>query len=146
MHRLDRSSTPCPPVAPEPAASGAWSVARVLCIGALLCIASGACGSDPEPEPAITTPDAGPACEPGSENCQCLGGSGCREGLLCIARRCLPTDTEELPDPTDSSRPRPTRPPAPAPDSGGSAEPLDAGTAPPDAGTLQPADASSDAG
>jgi hypothetical protein len=70
----------------------------------------GACGEDP-PAPELGA-DAGPVCERGTRNCACIGGSGCRDDLLCIAGLCsarLPGDP-----PTTTPRPRPA-PPRPSP-------------------------------
>jgi hypothetical protein len=123
-----------------------WVAARVLFAAALSCVASAsACGSDSEPAPAAVVQDAG-SCEAGDDGCACIGGSGCRDGLLCIARRCLLIDTEEQPDqttPPRPSRPFPPAPPVPAvPDAGAAS---DAGQTPaeplPDASTVGPEDA-----
>jgi hypothetical protein len=115
--------------------------ARLAFLVALGCVVSaGGCASDPEPE-VVPVVDAGPACEPGSENCACIGGSGCKDELLCIARRCLLTDQEEQADPTTPSRPRPQLPEPPAGEDAGANEPLDAGS---DASGAEPPDASTD--
>ena len=97
----------CPLAGGLRAAIGAASLALVL---------SSACGDDPPPAPAVV-PDAGPACERGTLNCACIGGSGCQDDLLCIAGRCSLTQR----DPAEPPPPRPRRPPEldlPEPDAG----------------------------
>jgi hypothetical protein len=114
-----------------------------------LLASSAACGKDEATPGPAGTPDAGLACEAGSEGCACVFGSGCQDGLLCIARRCL------IPDETpDMSAPQVPRPPpilpAPAapepatPDGGSPPAPPDAGDSPLDAGSLP--DAATDGG
>lgn len=117
---------------------------------ALLLASGAACGNDEAAPAPIATPDAGTACEAGSEGCACVFGSGCQQGLLCISRRCLLADA--TPEMMQERPPRPAPPlpnppaPEPAPDGGGPAAPSDAGVedTPPDAGP--PPDASADAG
>jgi hypothetical protein len=92
-------------------------------VGLLL---SSACGDDSSPGPALDA-DAGPSCERGTRNCACIGGSGCRGELLCIAGLCSSRPEETPDEPTAPPRPRPTPP--------------DPGDPDPDAGLPAPADA-----
>lgn len=85
-----------------------------------------ACG-DEGPPAAPARVDAGATCEVGTDNCACTSGGGCRDGLLCISRRCLPAE-----DPRDPSTEPPERPLLPSlrpTDAGASGEPSDAGDA-----------------
>jgi hypothetical protein len=77
-------------------------------LGALALLA-GACGDDAAPARSVGPPvDAGLiTCELGSENCVCMGGSGCQEGLICIAGRCLDTEEPSGTDAPPRDRPRP---------------------------------------
>jgi hypothetical protein len=73
----------------------------------LLWAGAAACGDDSTPSVVSTpTPDAGVACELGSENCACVSGSGCRGDLLCIAGRCLAIQGRGESEPPPE-RPRP---------------------------------------
>jgi hypothetical protein len=121
---------------------GAWVLVWRAAFGASIALlaSNSACGKDAAPAPSAV-PDAGSACEAGSEGCACVFGSGCRQGLLCIARRCLiPDDTPDMSEPPVPRRaPILPLPPEPGPsDSGSPPAPLDAGegVSPLDAGTL----------
>lgn len=101
-----------------------WAVIRLALAGVACSLAC----DDAPASPVVDTPDAA-ACERGSETCACISGGGCRDRLLCIAGRCLPSQAEDMPDEPPLSRPRP-RPPLPAPDvlqDAGSELPVDAG-------------------
>lgn len=78
----------------------------------------GACGEEPvAPLPVI---DAGTICERGTESCACTASGGCRQGLLCISRRCLPSQggpSEPPSEPPVRPLPPPRQPP-PASDGG----------------------------
>jgi hypothetical protein len=111
-------------------------------VGVLL---SSACGDDSSTGPALDA-DAGPSCERGTRNCACIGGSGCRDDLLCIAGLCS-SRPEDAPEQTpDRPRPRPTPPDPGDPDpDAGPPTPADAGE--PDASSGPPVvDAGNDAG
>lgn len=82
------------------AVAGAWVACSLGC-------------DDAPPSPVIEAPDAA-VCERGSEACSCVSGGGCRDGLLCIAGRCLASQ-DEVPDDVPLSRPTPPRPTSPAP-------------------------------
>jgi len=111
-------------------------------VGLLL---SSACG-DSSPEPALDA-DAGPSCERGTRNCACIGGSGCRDDLLCIAGLCS-SRPEEAPDEMDPRpRPRPTPPDPGDPDpDAGPPPPADAGALDASVPEAPAADAGNDAG
>lgn len=108
-----------------------------------------ACGDDPPP-PLPETPDAGPACEHGTLDCGCIGGSGCQDDLLCIAGRCLQTEGPSEMSPIRRPRPPPSNPSLPgppAPDAGSA--PIDASAPPgdlPDASLLDAGGAADAAG
>jgi hypothetical protein len=112
-----------------------WArAARALFVAAGALIASAAgCGDDPAP-PLTAAPDAGPACEQGSEGCACFFGSGCRDDLLCIAGRCLMTQGQGESDPAPGPRPPLTPNPPPPPVGGRIPDAGDAGGSPVDAG------------
>jgi hypothetical protein len=104
----------------------AWGLAAAL--GVL----SSAAGCDDAPTPAAPVGvDSGvEACEPGTQGCACLGGSGCRDDLLCVARRCLVTEGPEDTEPSARPRPVPRDPLPPIvdpPDTGSSVPSEDAG-------------------
>lgn len=146
-----RRAPPRPSPCTEARRSRGWVRRCRAAFGASVALlASGAaCGDDgAAPAPIIATADAGPDCAAGSEGCACVFGSGCQQGLLCIARRCLTTDATPEVTTTRPPRPPPTlpNPPEPEPpDIGSPPAPPDAGDgSSPDAGTL--ADASADAG
>jgi hypothetical protein len=121
------------------AGAGLWALALL----------AGACGDDEAQAPSVElTVDAGAiSCERGGENCACLGGSSCQEGLLCIAGRCLRADEPSGTEAPPRDRPRPNgiesnlppdpeqteQPDAAAPDAASPAGTPDA-SAPPDAG------------
>lgn len=88
-----------------------WSAIRLTLAGAGLAC-SLACDDAPS-SPAIETPDAA-VCERGTEACSCVSGGGCRDGLLCIAGRCLTSQADDVADEPPLTRPRP-RPPLPGP-------------------------------
>ncbi len=123
-----------------------WPAAHVLWL--LAC-------EDGSPQPISDVDAAVQACEVGEEACYCRGGGGCRDGLLCIAGRCLAAEPPAGGDPVtmgQRSAPQiPTRPGQTPPDPGVLIvvipEPNDGGAldAAPDARSL-PADASSDGG
>jgi hypothetical protein len=115
-------------------------------------VASSACGDEASTGRELS-PDAGPACERGTRNCACIGGSGCRDDLLCISGRCQVMTEEAPPTTTPRPRPRPELPDPgdPDPDAGNAPTPADAGAADAsvtgDEGTPAPApDAGNDAG
>jgi hypothetical protein len=94
--------------------------------------------------------DAAIACEAGELACACTGTGGCRDGLFCLAGRCLPA---ENPGPNEPNVPRPPLNPmnpvaldaaAPAPVEDAAPATLDA--TPPVDGSASPPDASADAG
>jgi hypothetical protein len=117
-----------------------------------LMVLAGACGEDAARPPGGELPaDAGAnSCELGSKGCECLGGSGCQDGLLCIAGRCLeteePSGTEAPPRdrprpngiesnlPPDPEQPDAAAPDAASPGAGGTPDASPAGDPPPDAG------------
>jgi hypothetical protein len=115
----------------------------------LLMASGAACADDPPPPPAAVL-DAGPACERGTLDCGCIGGSGCQDSLLCIAGRCLQTEGPMEMSPIVRPRPPPaTNPNVPlpaAPDGGGAANDASAPPGdPPDASGID-AGGSADAG
>ncbi len=98
-------------------------------LGAL--VASGAaCADDPAP-PLEVVVDAGPACERGTLDCECIGGSGCQDDLLCIAGRCLQTEGPRDMSPGMRPRPPPNNPNPPVTDAG---DPSPDASSPPDPG------------
>jgi hypothetical protein len=124
------------------AALGAAAVGLVL---------SSACGDDSSPP--VLTADAGPSCERGTRNCACVGGSGCRDDLLCISGVCSVQAEEPPPEIQPRPRPRPTPldPGDPDRDAGSQPAPLDGGAldaaVPGDGDASAPApDAGNDAG
>ncbi|HTV25104.1 MAG TPA: hypothetical protein VMG12_40700 [Polyangiaceae bacterium] len=140
-HRLEPLPSPARRLR---AAFGAASVALLM---------GSACGDDPAPAPPIVA-DAGPACERGTQNCACIGGSSCQGDLLCISGRCSVTD--DGPDEPAPPRPRPPPDivlpdpePPPVSDAGaadaGSEDASVPGEADPTPGTPTP-DAGNDAG
>ena len=94
-----------------------WSAIRLALAGVGIACSS-AC-DDGSSSPVIDTPDAA-VCTRGTEACACISGGGCRDGLLCIAGRCLMSQAEAPPEEPPLTRPRPPPrlPPAAAPDSG----------------------------
>lgn len=161
---MNRASicTPRPAHAPSPASrrdhGARRSVARraraLLGAAALGLLVGSACGDDAPAGPALDA-DAGPSCERGTRNCACIGGSGCRDDLLCIAGLCsarMPAEPAEMtprprprptpPDPGDAEPDAGTVPPAGTPDAGA----LDASVPPAGDGEATPPDAGDDAG
>jgi hypothetical protein len=91
-----------------------------------LLLLSSACGDEPA-VPALDA-DAGPSCERGTRNCECIGGSRCQADLLCIAGLCSSRPEDEPEEMGPRPRPRPTPPDPAEPDrDAGLASPADAG-------------------
>lgn len=108
-------------------------------------------GCDDTPlAPRVDVPDASASCERGTRGCACMGGSGCRDDLLCIAGRCQLTEGPREMAPPAPPRPRPEIPDVPelgAPDASGPSTLVDASSPPgaPDA-AADPPDAAGDGG
>jgi len=117
-------------------------VTRLGCTALLGLVAFGsACAEDPPPPVSDPVPDGGTPCERGTQGCACIGGSGCRDELLCIAGRCLLT--QEAPSEPETPRPPLPRPPPLVSDAGsGASEPP---ALSPDAGDAGLEDAGADA-
>ncbi|MET0409655.1 MAG: hypothetical protein ABW217_00095 [Polyangiaceae bacterium] len=77
---------------------------RLACLGLGSVIFALSC-SDAKPVPAPVRPDAGVECELGTSGCGCDPITGCNLGLLCISRRCLPTEGGQGGVPNDSEVP-----------------------------------------
>lgn len=144
-----RASVPASPGGSAPArALGLRRRARrgLLAVLGSLLAAGVACGDDPAPPEAL--PDAGPACERGTLDCGCIGGSGCQDDLLCIAGRCLQTEGPSEMGPSTRPRPPPNNPPLTLPDAGVPSSPPPDASAPgagldggaPDAGAADAGD------
>lgn len=65
-------------------------------LGALLA----SCGEEADrDDSAPARPDAGMACERGTQGCACSESNACFDGLLCSVGRCLPTEGRREPQP-----------------------------------------------
>src|SRR5688572_28769541 len=94
MPSTNGSAPPLPPSASSWLALVLLTVLGPPVLGALLA----SCG---ESEPAVPPrADAGAQCEPGTQGCVCDESNTCDRGLLCISRRCLPTEGSSGNEPT----------------------------------------------
>ena len=96
------------------------------------------CSTSDDADP-ISSPDAGPSCEPGAAGCECTSSGGCRDDLLCTVGRCLRVENSGNPDEPKPGRPLPTRP-NPTPE-----QPVDASAPAPDSAAATPDAATPDA-
>ena len=126
------------------------------CVYLLLMGTVSAASSCAESRP-ITPPEASDAgvvsCVPGASGCFCNPNAGCRQGLICVAGRCLAPEGDDPDDPSNPGRPPPgypvdgpsSRADASAPTAPDAAWPpvTDAGEPEPDASSPDPDDAGS---